>query len=94
MRGIFRNWWMVVFFSFLFLFFWQNSRKTGLIAADLENKLACVVREIGMVTEEKEDLVLQLQSQQDPEWIELVLKRSLGLIPEGQTKVYFEKALP
>lgn len=35
-------------------------------------------------------LVLQIHSASDPAWIELVLKRELGLTPEGQTKVVFK----
>ena len=35
------------------------------------------------------DLMLQIQSQSDPAWVEMVLKRNLGLVPEGQVKVYF-----
>lgn len=34
-------------------------------------------------------LIQQINSQSDPAWIELVLKRELGLIPEGQKKVVF-----
>jgi hypothetical protein len=37
-----------------------------------------------------EELLLQIQSQSDPAWIEMVLKRNLGMISEGQIKVYFE----
>lgn len=35
------------------------------------------------------ELVLQIQSQSDPAWVEMVLKRNLGLVREGQVKVYF-----
>lgn len=44
------------------------------------------------VNQEKQHalLVLQTQSSSDPAWVELVLKRELGLIPEGQTKVIFK----
>jgi hypothetical protein len=38
----------------------------------------------------QEDLLLQINSQSDPGWVELVLMKGLGLVPEGQTKVYFE----
>lgn len=31
----------------------------------------------------------QIKSQNDPAWIELILKRDLGLVPEGQIKIYF-----
>lgn len=37
----------------------------------------------------QEDLVLQVNSQSDPEWIELTLMKGLGLVPDGQTKIVF-----
>ncbi len=37
----------------------------------------------------KNDLALQIQSQSDPAWVEMVLKRNLGMVREGQVKVYF-----
>ena len=36
-----------------------------------------------------EDLLVQIQSQSDPAWIELTLMKGLGVVPEGQQKVYF-----
>ncbi len=39
----------------------------------------------------RDDLLLQIQSQNDPEWIEMVLKTRLGVVPEGQRKVYFHQ---
>lgn len=38
----------------------------------------------------QEDLLLQINSQSDPAWVELVLMKGLGLVPEGKRKVYFE----
>lgn len=38
---------------------------------------------------EQNDLRLQVNSQSDPAWVELTLMRKLGLVPEGQTKVFF-----
>ena len=32
----------------------------------------------------------EMNSQSDPAWIELVLMRKLGLVPEGQTKIVFK----
>ena len=51
---------------------------------DLESKRQCVL-------EIKEDLELQIRSQSDPEWIQMTLMKGLGVVPEGQTKVYFKK---
>lgn len=36
------------------------------------------------------NLERQLMSQSDPNWITLTLIRVLGVIPEGQVKVYFK----
>lgn len=35
-------------------------------------------------------LVMEINSQSDPAWVELTLMRGLGLVPEGSTKVYFK----
>lgn len=40
--------------------------------------------------ERHESLLLQMQSQSDPMWIEMMLMRELGVVPEGQTKVVFQ----
>jgi len=40
---------------------------------------------------QRDDLLLQIESQNDPEWIEMVLKTRLGVVPEGQKKVYFHQ---
>ena len=40
--------------------------------------------------DEREDLTLQINSQQDRNWVEMVLKKRLGVVPEGQMKVYFK----
>ena len=37
----------------------------------------------------QKDLIRQINSQNDPAWIEWMLMQELGLTPEGQTKVYF-----
>ena len=41
--------------------------------------------------ETKEELSLRLQSQEDPAWMELVLMKELGVVPEGWVKVHFSK---
>jgi hypothetical protein len=38
-----------------------------------------------------ENLLAQVQSQEDIQWIELTLMRELGMVPEGQRKVFFSK---
>jgi hypothetical protein len=50
----------------------------------LENQLCAAI-------EKREDLLLQINSQSDPAWTEMLLKKHLGMVPYGQTKVYFEE---
>lgn len=40
---------------------------------------------------EGEDLRLQIDSQSDPSWIEMILMRDLGVVPEGWLKVHFKR---
>lgn len=42
--------------------------------------------------EEKEKLHLQLKSQDDPAWCELLLMNRLGLCPQQDVKIYFKQA--
>jgi hypothetical protein len=42
------------------------------------------------ISQEKEDLQLRLASQNDPAWIEMVLMREMGVVPEGWIKVHFK----
>lgn len=37
----------------------------------------------------QEELILKIASQSDPAWIEMILMRDLGVIPEGWLKVHF-----
>ena len=38
----------------------------------------------------RKELVAQIESQGDAEWVELLLKEKLGVVPRGQTKIFFE----
>jgi hypothetical protein len=42
---------------------------------------------------EKEHLQLKIASQNDPAWIEMILMRDLGVVPEGYVKVHFRGTL-
>ena len=60
----------------------------------LEEKLQGKVHDLKIAKieaeERKEELLLRLKSQEDPEWMELVLKEKLGVTGEGELKVVFE----
>jgi hypothetical protein len=64
----------------------------------LDKEMNLLKEQIEQIANEKtkllslqEELKSEIQSQNDPAWVELVLIRCLGLVPEGSTKVYFSR---
>lgn len=57
----------------------------------LNNQLHALQNAVAEATLEHEDLLAKVQSQDRIEWIELTLMRELGMVPEGQKKVFFSK---
>lgn len=88
------NWWVVLFLVATGGLYWHGICEKENIYSDLQKRIGSVKEELALASMEKEELLRQLNSQSDPEWIELVLMKRLGLVPEGQIKVYFEKAQP
>ena len=58
---------------------------------DLKDKISELELTKTKAVLQRDDLLLQIQSQSDPDWIEMVLKTRLGVVPEGQRKVYFHQ---
>ncbi len=77
---------MCVGFFYLRSYAAQNATHKVLLC-----KLSQLETEKTAALEEHGDLLLQVNSQNDPAWIEMVLMKELGLVPEGHVKVYFER---
>jgi len=58
---------------------------------ELRDKIQKVETLRALLLSEREDLRLELSSYDDDAWKEMVLKKRLGVVPEGQMKVYFKK---
>jgi len=89
---ILKSWWVIIFFLICFFIYDQGMQRKNLEQRKLYDKLLKVQNETAKAIEDQEDLKLELQSHNDPAWIELVLMRKLGLVPEGQIKVYFKES--
>jgi hypothetical protein len=90
-RHFAEEWWWVVIFIFASYYTFVQVR------SDLHREKVLLLKkfeEIEQMTacayEQQKELELSLFSQSDPEWIKLTLKRKLGVVPAGQTKVYFK----
>lgn len=58
--------------------------------SELSFRLEEMNKEKHLALQKKDELCLRIASQDDPAWIEVVLMRDLGVVPEGWLKVYFK----
>lgn len=89
-RFFFRTWWIILFALACYFAYEQGMRSREMEYASLKKRYLESGQERQRLLRIQEDLLLQINSQSDPAWVELVLIKGLGLVPEGQTKVYFE----
>lgn len=88
--GWFRQtWWVVGFCALALLAFGHAMRSRSAVIADLRARWLELEKLSLFASQEKEELSLQIASQSDPAWIELVLLREVGVVPEGFLKVHF-----
>ncbi|MBM3184227.1 MAG: hypothetical protein FJZ64_02865 [Chlamydiae bacterium] len=82
-------WWVFGFCVVtLSLFVYFMSHKRSELQA-LSQQLKAMKEEKMIAMQEREYLELQIASQKDPSWIEMILMRDLGVVPEGWLKVHF-----
>jgi hypothetical protein len=86
-----RNWWVIAFIFLCAVLYFHAMREKDLSYLEMAARLRSLEKEKTSAFAEHEELLLQIQSQSDPAWVEMVLKRNLGVVPEGQVKVYFKQ---
>ena len=86
---IINSWWVYLFIlcGYFTLNFFINKKETEI--QNLENRLNELHDQKIYAENQREDYSLRINSQADPAWIELVLKKELGVVPEGHIKVHF-----
>lgn len=88
-----RSWWVILFTFLCFVVFEQASKKLDRDYLTLSEHLMSLQAAKKEALEIQQALHLQVNSESDPAWIELTLMQRLGLVPEGQTKVFFKQVL-
>ena len=83
-------WWVVLFLVICFGMYAHAAHKKRKVIVALESRLQQLNSEKQYLLQEREELLLNIQSQSDPAWVELTLMKGLGLVPEGKVKVYFD----
>lgn len=86
-----RSWWVIAFCAasgmIHFHFMKEKKNAVHLLALRLEE----MEHDKWQQLQKREDLHLRIASQNDPAWIEMILMRDLGVVPEGFLKVHFKK---
>jgi hypothetical protein len=86
-----RSWWVFLFLGLCYWLYSNEIQKKQKVYTTLQERLAEIEKEKDAACKVHEDLLLQINSQSDPAWIEMTLMKGLGVVPEGQVKVYFKK---
>lgn len=84
-----KSWWVFAFILLNICIFNQTFKHLDQGEAHLHSSLAQLQQEKEGFLKRQGEMKLEIESQNDPYWIELLLKRELGLVSEGQMKVQF-----
>lgn len=84
-----KSWWLFIFLIGCYLFYEQGLRRRADDFSRLQRQYLDLQNEKALASTERDHLLLQINSQSDPEWIELTLIKGLGLVQEGKVKVLF-----
>lgn len=89
-----QSWWVILFAIISYMVFEQSMKFRDSEYAKLEEQFIDLERQKKEALALQEKLVLEINSQSDPAWVEIVLMKGLGLVPEGQIKVFFNNPIP
>jgi hypothetical protein len=86
-----RSWWVIVFSAISLACYFQVAHSRAIAMSELSGRLQDMEKAKIIASEQQEELTSRLQSETDPAWIEMVLMKDLGVVPEGWVKVQFQK---
>lgn len=84
-----RSGWFLLFIGSGVFIYLQAMRQKEASYREMADQLHLLEEEKARAASHRDELLLQIQSQSDPAWIEMILKRNLGMVHEGEEKVYF-----
>jgi hypothetical protein len=90
MSWVQKSWWVILFCMAVGLVYLHALKNRNAALKEIGFRLGEMDKEKLRVLQEKEDLQMRISSQNDPAWIEMVLMREIGVVPEGWIKVHFK----
>lgn len=89
--SVIKSWWVFLFITLSYVIYNQSVKQKEIELISLQKSFLDMQNEKQLCLNEQEDLKERLASQNDPAWIERLLIKELGVVPEGYLKVYFKK---
>ncbi len=86
-----RFWWVVIVLFVCIAYYFHLIRPKEVQILSLRYREIELLKEKEALLSEKRELLLRIQSHNDPAWIEMVLMKELGVVPEGYVKIHFQK---
>lgn len=90
-KQLLNSWWVFFFALLCFICYEQGIKRQNIQFQALKKQLSELQHEKETALSLHTELSAQILSQQDRDWIELTLMKELGVIPEGQKKVFFSE---
>lgn len=84
------SWWVIIFLLAIFFLYDQAHAKCERELFRLKEKANLLHLQKQDALSHLSELELRKASQEDPLWIELLLREKLGLVGENETKVLFQ----
>ena len=84
-------WWVFAVIAISFLVYLQGAKEKKQTMVSLDQRIEKLENEKIEALGEQKELELHIESQSDPAYVEMMLMKELGVVPEGQQKVTFEK---
>ena len=84
-------WWVFAFCILATAIYVPSIRSRKLALSELQFRFSELEKETLLAVQNRECLEQQIASQTDPAWVEMVLLRELGVVPDGFLKVHFRK---
>ena len=85
-----KSWWVLVVILVAGFGFNIAVKKRNVAICEMMDKYSSLKKEKEIMISQRDDLKLKSLSQSDPAWIEMVLMKELGVVPENKIKVHFK----
>ena len=89
-----QSWWVIAFILMCAMLYEHGLKKREALYQQLTDQWLSLQKEKQEALYQQQNLQLQINSQSDLAWMELTLMKGLGLVPEGEQKVYFYQSNP